>query len=106
MFIATHEIAPTYISDVNGYDTRWSDMELYLPTLRKEAYPNSFIYIGGKPWNDFPEFVKQSTNIELFKRNYKIYKLIIGSWLIRHFRDFPGNFSVFEWCNDCSLFSG
>ena len=44
--------------DVNGYDTRGSDMDLYLPTLRKEAYRNSFMYMGGKLWNDLPEFVQ------------------------------------------------
>ena len=43
MFKSIHGIAPTYLSDrdvmnfdINGYDTRRSDMELYLPTLRKE----------------------------------------------------------------------
>ena len=44
--------------DGNGYDTRGSDMDLYLPTLRKEAYRNSFMYMGGKLWNDLPEFVQ------------------------------------------------
>ena len=58
MFKSIHGIAPTYLSDrvvmnfdVNGYDTRGSDMELYLPTLRKEAYRNSFMYMGGKLWS-------------------------------------------------------
>ena len=32
----------------NGYDTKGSDMELYLPTLRTEVYRNSFMYMGGK----------------------------------------------------------
>ena len=73
MFKSIHGIAPTYLSDrvvmnfdVNGYDTRTSDMELYLPTLRKEAYRNSFMYMGGKLWNDLPEFVQNSANIESF----------------------------------------
>ena len=64
MFNAIHGIAPTYLSDsfvmnfdVIGYDTRWSDMGLYLPTLHEEAYPNSFTYMGGKLWNELPEFV-------------------------------------------------
>ena len=42
MFKAIHGIAPTYLSDrivmnfdVNCYDTRGSDMELYLPTLQR-----------------------------------------------------------------------
>ena len=60
--------------DVNGYDTRGSDMDLYLPTLRKEAHRNSFMYMGGKLWNDLPEFVQNSTNIESFKDNYRMYK--------------------------------
>ena len=55
-----HGIAPTHLLDrvvmdfdVNGYDTRGSDMELYLPTPRKEAYRNNFMYMGGKLWNNF-----------------------------------------------------
>ena len=69
------------VRDVNGYDTRGSDMELYLPTLLKEMYRNSFMYMGGKLWNDLPEFVQHSTSIESFMQNYKMYKLIINSWL-------------------------
>ena len=92
MFKSIHGIAPTYLSDrvvmnfdVNGYNTRTSDMELYLPTLRKEAYRNSFMYMGGKLWNDLPEFVQNSANIESFKRNYKMSKLLMNSWLIQQF---------------------
>ena len=91
MFKAIHGIAPTYLSDhivmnfdVNGYDTRWSDMDLYLPTLRKEAYGNSFMYMGGKLWNDLPEFVQNSTIIESFKHNYRMYKFITSSGQNRH----------------------
>ena len=87
MYKAIHGIAPTYLSDrivmnfdVNGYDTRGSDMELYLPTLRKEAFRNSFMYMGGKLRNDLPEFVQNSSDIESFKRNYKMHKRIISSW--------------------------
>ena len=91
MFKAIHGIAPTYLSDrivmnfdVNGYDTRGSDMDLYLPTLRKEVYRNSFMYMVGKLWNDLPEFVQNSTNIESFKHNYRMYKRITSSWQNRH----------------------
>ena len=55
MFKAIHGIVPKYLSNrivmnfyVNGYDTRGSDMDLYLPTLRKEAYRNSVMYMGGE----------------------------------------------------------
>ena len=91
MFRAIHGIAPTYLSDridmnfdVNGYDTRGADMDLNLPTLRKEAYRNSLMYMGGKLWNDLPEFVQNSTNIESFKHNYRMYKRITSSWQNRH----------------------
>ena len=43
-------------SDVNGYDTTGSDMELNLPTLRKEAYQNNFIHFGGKLSHAFHEY--------------------------------------------------
>ena len=95
MFKAIHCIAPTYLSDrivmdfdVNGNDTRGSDTDfmLYLPTLRKEAYRNSFMYMGGKLWNDLPEFIQNSTNIESFEHNYKFYKRITGPWQNRHLR--------------------
>ena len=86
MFKASHGIAPTYLSgrtvmnfDVN--DTRGPDMESYLPTLRKDMYRNSLMNMGGKLWNDLPEFVQHSTSIESFEQNYKMYKLIISSWL-------------------------
>ena len=61
IFKAIHGIAPTYFSDrvvinfdVNCYDTRGSGMDLYHPTLHKEAYRNSFMYMGGKLWNRLP----------------------------------------------------
>ena len=50
-----------------------------------EAYRNSFMYMGGKLWNDLPEFVQNSANIESFKRNYKMSKLLMNSWLIQQF---------------------
>ena len=91
MFKAIHGIAPTYLSDrivmnfdVNGYATRGSDMDLYLPTLHKETYRHSFMYMGGKLWNELPEFVQNSRNIESFKRNYRMYKLVINSWPNRY----------------------
>ena len=47
LFMGFHR--PTYLSErvilnfyVNSYDTRGSDMKLYLPTLRKASYWNGF----------------------------------------------------------------
>ena len=97
MFKAIHGIAPTYLSDHivmnfdgNSYDTRGSDIELYLPTLRKDIFRNSFMYMGGKRWNDLPEFVQHPTSIKYFKQNFKMYTLIISSWLF----GFLGNWSI------------
>ena len=82
MFKAIHGIAPQYLSDridmhfdIHGYDTgEAGSMNVYLPAVHKEIYRNSFLYSGGKLWNELSDFVKNSTNIETFKRNYRIYK--------------------------------
>ena len=42
-------------------------------------------YMGAKLWNDRPEFVQNSANIESFKRNYKMSKSLIDTWLIQQF---------------------
>ena len=65
MFKSIHGIAPTYLSDrvaknfdVNGYDTRASDMELYLPTLRKRLIGTvSCIWVANCGMN-FPSLYK------------------------------------------------
>ena len=52
--------------DIHGYDTREAvSMNVYLPTVHKEMYRNSFLYSGGKLRNEMPDFVKNSTNIEV-----------------------------------------
>ena len=65
MFKAIHGIVPTCLSDrifmnfdVIGYDTRWSDKDLYRPSLRKEVHGNSFIFMGDKLWNELPDLYK------------------------------------------------
>ena len=65
--------------DVNYYDARGSDMGLYLPKLRKEAY-RDFFFMGDKLCNKLSEFVQNSTNIESPKLDYNMYKLVISSW--------------------------
>ena len=81
MFKAIHGLAPSYISgqivmnfDINGYDTRGADsMNVYLPTLKKDMYKNSFMYKGGQVWNSLPDLVKDSPDIDTFKYNYKLF---------------------------------
>ena len=91
MFKAIHGIAPTYLSDrivmhfdVNGYDTRGSDMDLYLPTLRKEVYRYSFMYMVANYGVICLSSYKILPNIESFKHNYRMYKRITSSWQNRH----------------------
>ena len=82
MFKDIHGISPHYLSDgidmhfdIHGYNTREAgSMNVYLPAVHKEIYSNRFLYPGGKLWNELPDFVKNSTNIETFKPNYRIYK--------------------------------
>ena len=53
IFKAIHGIAPSYLSnridmhfDIHGYDTREAgSMNVYLPTVHKEIYRISFLYI-------------------------------------------------------------
>ena len=82
MFKANHGIALHYLSDridmhfdIHGYNAREAgSMNVYLPAVHKEIYRNVFLYSGGKLWNELPDFVKNYTNIEAYKRNYRIYK--------------------------------
>ena len=82
MFKAIHGIAPHYLSDridmhfdIHGYNTREAgSMNVYLPAVHKEIYKNSFLYSSDKLWSELPDFIKNSTNTETFKRNSKIYK--------------------------------
>ena len=84
MFKAIHGIAPHYLLDridmqfdIHVYNTREAgSMNVYLPAVHKEIYRNSFLYSGGKLWNELPDFVKNTTNIETFKRNYRIFKCL------------------------------
>ena len=57
MFKANYGIAPNYLSgridmhiNIHDYDTR-----------------EVFLYLCGKLWNDLPDFVKNSTNIEILE---------------------------------------
>ena len=56
MFKAIHGIAPNYLSDridmhfdIHGYHTREAgSMNVYLPTVHKEMYKNSFFFLFGR----------------------------------------------------------
>ena len=82
MFKAIHGLAPTYLSDsiimnadMNEYSTRGAqNRNVYQPRPRIEKYKNSFLYKAGELWNALPVFVKESLDLEMFKRNYKAFK--------------------------------
>lgn len=83
MFKCIHGIAPYYLSDrvdmafdVMGYPTRNTDtMNVYLPTVRKDIYRNSLMYIAGKLWNNLPDCVKESPSLDIFKHRYTIMSI-------------------------------
>ena len=58
-------------------------------------YRNSFVHMGGKLWNDLPEFLQHSTSIESLKLNYKC----TNSSLAHAFFAFFSNWSVFVSCD-------
>ena len=90
MFKSIHGIAPAYLCnpivmnfDINGYDTRGTDgMNVYLPTLKKDIYKNSFLYKGGQVWNRLLDVVKDSPNLETFKYYYKLQKSVTDAWML------------------------
>lgn len=82
MFKAIHGLTPSYLSnhitmnvDIHGYDTRSSEnMNVYRPTIHKEMFRNSFMCKGSDIWNALPNEVKESPNMDSFKRNYNFFK--------------------------------
>ena len=73
--------APDYLScriqmrvDVHGYQTRSShNNDVYPPTVKKSIYKTSLLYAGAVLWNGLPIHIKECTNIDDFKREYKNY---------------------------------
>ena len=54
--------------DIYGYGPRRiDDMNVYLPTLKKVIYKNSFLYKRGHVWNRLPAVVIDSPNLKTFK---------------------------------------
>ena len=111
MFKSVHGIAPTYLSDrvvvhfdVNGYDTRGSDMGLYLPCCVKRLIGTvSCIWVANcgmifpslykiLPILNHSNVIIKYTNCSLAPDWFKIFAL---------FCDLSGS----VWWNDCSLLS-
>ena len=89
MFKSIHGIAPAYLCnqivinfDIKDNDTRGIDgMNVYLPTLKKDIYKNSFLYKGGQVWNRLPDVVKDSPNLEILKYYHKLQS-VTDAWIL------------------------
>ncbi len=81
MFKCIHGLVPNYLSDqiimacdVHKYGTRQAmSSNIYVNKAKTNILKNSLFHRGAALWNALPYNVKESTNIEAFKRNYKIF---------------------------------
>ena len=93
MLKSIHGIAPAYLCnqivmnfDINDYDTRGTyGINVYLPTVKKDIYKNSYLYKGGQVWNRLPDVVKDSPNLETFKYHYKLQKSVTDACMLCSF---------------------
>ena len=58
---------------MHGRSTRSAD-DIHLPRIGSEMYRNSLSIKGGQLFNDLPNYVKKSADIDDFKSNY--YKML------------------------------
>ena len=80
MFKCIHGKVPTYLSDqiimacdVHAYGTRQANsMNVYIQHVKTDCLRKSLFHTGGRLWNELPDVVKESENIDSFKRNYKL----------------------------------
>lgn len=78
MFKCIHGLAPFYLIndvvmnfDVNGFNTRSHPMNVYIPQVSSQLAKRAFKYIGASLWNDLPSFLKDTTDINNFKRKLR-----------------------------------
>ena len=46
---------------------------VFLPSVRHNMYSNSLAFKGGQLFNQLPDFVRNSCDVDDFKANYRIY---------------------------------
>lgn len=78
LFKCIHGLAPDYLVneitmlfEVNGFNTRSHDMNVYLPLPPNEFYKRKCMYNGAVIWNNLPSHLKDMNNIDCFKRHLK-----------------------------------
>ena len=60
-----------YVRDVATHTTRSSvSNKLYVPKVKSTSFKRSFMYSASVLWNDLSEELRNSRNIETFKKNY------------------------------------
>ncbi len=82
MFKCIHGKVPTYLSDyvtmacdIHTYGTRQAEsMNLHIPFGKTKVYRNSFFCQGAYLWNSLPTYIKESTSLDSFKKNYLSFK--------------------------------
>ena len=85
MFKCVHGLAPDYLVnevimsfEMNGFNTRTHDMNLYLALPSTEFFKRKLMYNGALYWNNLPGCLKDFTNIDTFKRHLKKHMLDVS----------------------------
>ena len=81
MFKCMNGSAPVYLSDpfchvshVHYFNTRTvANNDLYISPVRTEYMKRSFSYCGPKLWNMLPNSLRNSENIDTFKKHLKFW---------------------------------
>ena len=76
MYESVHGFAPSYlvnditmVIDMHGYNTRRPD-DVYLPSINNPMYERSFLYLGGKLYNNLPSHIKSASDVNDFNKKY------------------------------------
>ena len=78
IFKCIYGMVPDYLEngimmdiELRDVNTRSHDMNVYIPFPTNELAKRSLYYSGAKNWNSLPSYIKESTSIEVFKKNLK-----------------------------------
>ena len=80
IFKSIHDLAPHYLVnnvimeiEIKEQKTRKHDMDLYLPFPENESHKKMLMYRGARSWNSLPNYLKETYNIDQFKKLLKVY---------------------------------
>ena len=72
-FKAINGLAPPYLQDLINYEHHSHALKLIVPTTSTRMGARAFSVIGPKLFNSIPNWVKQTNNIEHFKKSLKTF---------------------------------